>query len=292
MFFVNTIIYFILGIISIFIYIIYGFVSLNPGIIFPTLITMSILYAYYKIWFNFDINTLHKDAKKDAKIINEHSDSTTIFKSGELKFGVGATISKARLKLYIYSYFMNLYENAYKNYVEKIEEIKKYKNNKNLDNTNSDKNAEEKELNKKKEEFNEKVNKANIARAERRDAEKILSDFDSKNDKTLKDVNLDSFTSSNFDNSQRKELQKNIRELKTEEHSARNAMTPFVNENVQKKINNAKSILNKGLQAIPGINNINKEGLMNIGVDSFKNAFDNVKIDPGGASNLFKKFIK
>lgn len=286
MFFVNTIIYFILGIISIFIYIIYGFVSLNPGIIFPTLITMSILYAYYKIWFNFDINTLHKDAKKDAKIINEHSDSTTIFKSGALKFGVGATISKARLELYKYSYFMNLYENAYENYVEKIAEIEKY--NKNLDDTDSDLSTrkeeeqanEKKKLTNKKEEFGEKVDKANIARAERRDAERELSDFDRKNDKTLKDINLDRITGNLGDNDignnkkikrneileEKRELRKNIRELKTAEDSARNAI--------------------KGLQnKIPTMDKIN----MNKSVDTVKNAFDNIKIDPKAASDLLFK---
>ena len=127
MYFINTIIYIILGIISIIFYIIYGFISLNPVIIFPSLMTMSVLYAYYKIWFNFDINTLHKDAKKDTKIISEHSNSSTIF-----KYSTGADISRKRLELYQHSYFMNLYENAYENYVEKIAEIEGYNASKNL----------------------------------------------------------------------------------------------------------------------------------------------------------------
>jgi hypothetical protein len=203
MYFISTIIYIILGIISIIIYIIYGFISLNPGIIFPSLIIMSILYAYYKIWFNFDINTLHKEAKKDTKIISAHSNSETIFKSS-----VGSAISMARLELYTHSYFMNLYEKAYENYVEKIAEIESYKANKHLrdsSTTNDSEAAEaaeaeaaevakaeaEAELKNKNKEFEEKVDNVNIAKSERRKVEKKLLDFDSENDRTLKDTNME-----------------------------------------------------------------------------------------------------
>ena len=312
MFFINTIIYIILGIISIIFYIIYGFVSLNPGIIIPSLITMSILYAYYKIWFNFDINTLHKDAKKDAKIISEHSNSETIFKSGVLKSGVGAAISMARLELYKHSYFMNLYEKAYDNYVEKIEELEGYKNNKKLlepSNMTESEKAEQEEkksaeitnLQNKNVEFEENVNKANIARAERREVEKELMDFDIKNDKTIKDNNMELYKNklekSKLNPEQiedikterkkildtKKDLLQQVRELKTSENKARGEIKPFISKNVQENIDKKKDTLSKGFSKILGENNvnaINKQGLMNMGIDKAKRAFDKIKIDP------------
>jgi hypothetical protein len=310
MYIINTIIYIILGIISIIIYIIYGFISLNPGIIFPSLIIMSILYAYYKIWFNFDINTLDKEAKKGTKIISAHSNSETIFKSS-----VGSAISMARLELYKHSYFMNLYEKAYDNYVEKIAEIEGYKNNKKLlepsNMTDSEKAVQEKavqekaeeedELKNKKVEFEEKVDKANIARAERREVEKELMDFDIKNDKTLKDNNMELYkdklgkTKLNPDEiagilekqkrilNNKESLQQKVRELKTSENKARGAIKPFINENAQKKIDEGKDALSKGFSKILGKNNvneINKQGLMNMGVDRAKGVFDKIKINP------------
>ena len=315
MYIINTIVYIILGIISIVFYIIYECIKLNPGILFPSLITMLILYAYYKIWFNFDINTLHKGAKKDAKIISEHSNSETIFKSGVLKSGVGAAISMARLELYKHSYFMNLYEKAYDNYVEKIEELEGYKNNEKLlepsNMTESEKAEEEKEkekksaeitnLQNKKVEFEEKVDKANIARAERREVEKELMDFDIKNDKTIKDTNMELYknalgkTNLNLDKiadiknerkkilDTKKDLLQQVRELKTSENKARGDIKPFISKNVQKNIDNKKDELSKGFSKILGENNvnaINKQGLMNMGVDKAKGIFDKIKIDP------------
>ena len=313
MFFINTIIYIILGIISIVFYIIYECIKLNPGILFPSLITMLILYAYYKIWFNFDINTLHKGAKKDAKIISEHSNSETIFKSGVLKSGVGAAISMARLELYKHSYFMNLYEKAYDNYVEKIEELEGYKNNEKLlepsNMTESEKAEEEKEkksaeitnLQNKNVEFEEKVDKANIARAERREVEKKLMDFDIKNDKTIKDTNMELYknalgkTNLNLDKiaditterkkilDTKKDLLQQVRELKTGENKARGEIKPFISKNVQKNIDKKKDELSKGFSKILGenkVNAINKQGLMNMGVDKAKGMFDKIKIDP------------
>ena len=287
MFFINTIIYIILGIISIVFYIIYECIKLNPGVLFPSLITMLILYAYYKIWFNFDINTLHKDAKKDAKIISEHSNSSTIFKSGVLKSGVGAAISMARLELYQHSYFMNLYENAYENYVEKIAEIESYKANKHLldsSTTNDSEAAEaaeaakaEAELKNINKEFEEKVDNVNIAKSERRKVEKKLLDFDSENDRTLKDTNMELYKDklakridkSNLNDEEinkiktrrqdildtKKDLRQQVSKLKTSENEARSAIKrPLINTNI--------------------------EGLMNSGVDKAKGMFDNIKIDP------------
>ena len=317
MFFINTIIYIILGIISIVFYIIYECIKLNPGILFPSLITMLILYAYYKIWFNFDINTLHKDAKKDAKIISEHSNSSTIFKSGVLKYGVGAAISKARLDLYQHSYFMNLYENAYENYVEKIAEIESYKANKHLrdPSTTNDSEAEaaaaeaakaEAELKNINKEFEEKVDNVNIAKSERRKVEKKLLDFDSENDRTLKDTNMELYKDnlakgidkSNLNDEEinkikkrrqdildtKKDLRQQVRELKTSENEARSAIKrPLINKGMQEGIDKIKNPIGKVFEKIPGvktINTINTEGLMNSGVDKAKGIFDSIKIDP------------
>jgi membrane-associated HD superfamily phosphohydrolase len=254
---------------------------------------MLILYAYYKIWFNFDINTLHKDAKKDAKIISEHSNSSTIFKSGVLKSGVGAAISMARLDLYQHSYFMNLYENAYENYVEKIAEIESYKANKHLRDSSTTNDSEaaaeaeaaevakakaEAELKNKNKEFEEKVDNVNIAKSERRKVEKKLLDFDSENDRTLKDTNMELYKDklakridkSNLNDEEinkikkrqkdildtKKDLRQQVSKLKTSENEARRAIKP------------------------PLINTNNIEGLMNSGVDKAKGMFDNIKIDP------------
>ena len=307
MYIINTIVYIIFGIISIVFYIIYECIKLNPSILFPTLIVMSIMYAYYKIWFNFDINTLHKEAKKNAKIINEHSNSTTIFKSGVLKSGVGSTISMARLELYNYSYFKDLYDKAYDNYVEKIKEIEKY--NKHLiekpsgeaEETKEDEETKEAEIAKlanKNKDFNEKVADANIARSERREVEEELRKYNKDKDKDLKDANMEllkDILDKKKLNSEEKEnieqnkieilrgkddLRKKIRELKTSENKARANIKPFIDENVQKSINSAKKSVGSVFKAIPGVDKINKEGFMNMGVDKVKGLFDSVKIDP------------
>jgi DNA repair exonuclease SbcCD ATPase subunit len=277
---------------------------------------MSILYAYYKIWFNFDINTLHKDAKKDAKIISEHSNSSTIFKSGVLKSGVGAAISMARLELYQHSYFMNLYENAYENYVEKIAEIESYKANKHLrdsSTTNDSEAAEaeaakaEAELKNINKEFEEKVDNVNIAKSERRKVEKKLLDFDSENDRTLKDNNMELYKNAlgksklnsekiedisekqkNILNT-KKDLQQQVRELKTSENKARDAigtigtigsLNPFAKKDVLDSIVPGKDKVGKVGKFGKVFEKINKEGLMNMGVDKAKGMFDNIKIDP------------
>ena len=294
MFFINTIIYIILGIISIVFYIIYECIKLNPGILFPSLITMLILYAYYKIWFNFDINTLHKDAKKDAKIISEHSNSSTIFKSGVLKSGVGAAISMARLDLYQHSYFMNLYENAYENYVEKIAEIESYKANKHLrdsSTTNDSEAAEaaeaeaeaakaeaEAELKNKNKAFEEKVDNVNIAKSERRKVEKKLLDFDSENDRTLKDTNMELYKdklAKGIDKS-------NVNDEEINKIKKRQKDILDTKNDLRQQVSKLKTSENEARSAIkrPLINTNNIEGLMNSGVDKAKGMFDNIKIDP------------
>jgi hypothetical protein len=305
MYFVNTIIYFILGIIYFFLYLITGIIYLKADVIIPLMFILPILYVYYKIWFNFDINTLDKDIKKGTKIINEHSNITTIIKSGS-----GTAISTARLELYKHSYFMNLYKNAFENYTEKITEIEDYKSNKHLtEKANDDANAaqaaqaaqetNEKEkikgdLKDKNKVFKEKTDDISIARAERRDVENQLKDFDSKNDKKLKGLNRELFKNKfnigyqkpadaiqnikdNVGNllDTKKDLRKELRELKTSENKAREA----INTGVQNKINNVKDTLGKNIESIiPGVKKINKEGLMNMGKDYAKNMFDKVKI--------------
>ena len=293
MFFINTIIYIILGIISIVFYIIYECIKLNPGILFPSLITMLILYAYYKIWFNFDINTLHKDAKKDAKIISEHSNSSTIFKSGVLKYGVGAAISKARLDLYQHSYFMNLYENAYENYVEKIAEIESYKANKHLrdsSTTNDSEAAEaaeaeaeaakaeaEAELKNKNKAFEEKVDNVNIAKSERRKVEKKLLDFDSENDRTLKDTNMELYK----DKLAKRIDKSNLNDEEINKIKKRQKDILDTKNDLRQQVSKLKTSENKARSAIkPPLINTNIEGLMNSGVDKAKGMFDNIKIDP------------
>ena len=195
MYILNTIIYFTMGIISIFLYIIYGFIYLKSEVIIPSLIILSIMYLYYKIWFNFDINTLDKEMKKNTKIINEHSNITTILKSD-----AGATISTARFELYKHSYFSNLYEKALDNYKEKIEEIEKYQNNKELSNNNSSDNEKAKEnekdddrsvLTKKNKELQDKIDNAEIAREQRKSVQTKIRDLkiDDKDDKELKEIN-------------------------------------------------------------------------------------------------------
>ena len=196
MYILNTIIYFTMGIISIFLYIIYGFIYLKSEVIIPSLIILSIMYLYYKIWFNFDINTLDKEMKKNTKIINEHSNITTILKSD-----AGATISTARFELYKHSYFSNLYEKALDNYKEKIEEIEKYQKNKELSNNNSSDNekAKEKEIEKenrsvltnKNKELQDKIDNAEIAREQRKSVQTEIRDLkiDEKDDKKLKEIN-------------------------------------------------------------------------------------------------------
>ena len=304
MFVINTIIYLVFGIISIFLYIIYGFTSGNPAIIFPSFIILSIMYIYYKIWFDFDINTLDKDVKSKTNIINEHSNSTTILKTGVLKTGTGTAISTARLELYKHSYFKNLYEGAYKNYKEKIEEILTYKINKNRllpDDDNAGAGAkiagttEELETykqgkKKKIEEKGKKIDDANIARYDRRAAEQELRDFNIENDKDLRGYNKDILETRGIDEiintkedllNKKGNLKKKIRELKTEEKTKRGDVNPFeitTLKGANDGIDSIKSALGDRFGKITGVKNINKEGLANKSVDYTKGIFDRIKM--------------
>jgi hypothetical protein len=264
---------------------------------------LPILYVYYKIWFNFDINTLDKDIKKGTKIINEHSNITTIIKSGS-----GTAISTARLELYKHSYFMNLYKNAFENYTEKITEIEGYKSNKHLtEKANDDAQAaqaaqaaqetNEKEqikgdLKDKNNVFKEKTDDISIARAERRDVENKLKDFDSKNDKKLKGLNRELYKNkfkigdkkpaeaienikgdvSNLLDT-KKDLRKELSELKSKENEARSAIK---NIGADMKGNFISNLGKK----LPDMQNPKKLGNIvnnNIG-DKIGNMFDKVKI--------------
>lgn len=267
------------------------------------------MYIYYKIWFDFDINTLDKDVKSKTNIINEHSNSTTILKTGVLKSGTGTAISTARLELYKHSYFKNLYEGAYKNYKEKIEEILTYKINKNRllpDDDNAGAGAkiagttEELETykqgkEKKIEEKGKKIDDANIARYDRRAAEQELRDFNIKNDKDLRGYNkdllkeeaggpggIDEIINTRKDLLDRKSnLKKKIRELKTEEKTKRGDVNPFENtalKGTKDGIDSIKSTLGDRFGKITGVKNINKEGLVNKSVDFTNGIFDRIKM--------------
>jgi len=305
MFVINTIIYFVFGIISIFLYIIYGFTSGDPAIIFTSFIILSIMYIYYKIWFDFDINTLDKAVKSKTNIINEHSNSTTILKTGVLKTGTGTAISTARLELYKHSYFKNLYEGAYKNYKEKIDEILTYKINKNRllpddDNASASAGAGtkiagttekletyKKGKEKKIEEKGKKIDDANIARYKRRAAEQKLRDFNIENDKDLRGYNRD-ILQNTFNKEEtrgpggineiintkedlldrKSKLKKEIRELNTEEKTKRRDVNPF-------EINNTK--LKSANAGIDSIKSKLGDGL-NKSVDYTSGIFDRIKM--------------
>jgi len=305
MFVINTIIYFVFGIISIFLYIIYGFTSGDPAIIFTSFIILSIMYIYYKIWFDFDINTLDKAVKSKTNIINEHSNSTTILKTGVLKTGTGTAISTARLELYKHSYFKNLYEGAYKNYKEKIDEILTYKINKNRllpddDNASASAGAGtkiagttekletyKKGKDKKIEEKGKKIDDANIARYKRRAAEQKLRDFNIENDKDLRGYNRD-ILQNTFNKEEtrgpggineiintkedlldrKSKLKKEIRELNTEEKTKRRDVNPF-------EINNTK--LKSANAGIDSIKSKLGDGL-NKSVDYTSGIFDRIKM--------------
>ena len=276
MYILNTIIYFTMGIISIFLYIIYGFIYLKSEVIIPSLIILSIMYLYYKIWFNFDINTLDKEMKKNTKIINEHSNITTILKSD-----AGATISTARFELYKHSYFSNLYEKALDNYIEKIEEIEKYQKNKELSNNNSSDNEKaneiEKEnrsiLTKKNKELQDKIDNAEIAREQRKSVQTEIRDL-KIDDRELKEINDElKITSKNDEELSRLNTNKEqlLSEFKDKRKKLLEDKVPLLDKlNTLKKkeaearndinTNNISKTANKGIDAalssMKGLNNI------------------------------------
>jgi hypothetical protein len=259
MYFVNTIIYFILGIIYFFLHLLRGIIYLKSDVIIPLMFILPILYVYYKIWFNFDINTLDKDIKKGTKIINEHSNITTIIKSGS-----GTAISTARLELYKHSYFMNLYKNAFENYAEKIEEIEGY--NKSLLSQEQEPQQQEQEpkeelklklkLNEKNKELEEKVNDSNIFREQIKSKKKELKDFNSENDDKLRDLN--------------KDIYKNM--FKMGDKKTGDAITAIKDKkkdilDKKNELLDKKEEIKKGLSDLKSKENEARSAIKNIGVD-------------------------
>jgi hypothetical protein len=257
MYFVNTIIYFILGIIYFFLYLITGIIYGKADVIIPLMFILPILYVYYKIWFNFDINTLDKDIKKGTKIINEHSNITTIIKSGS-----GTAISTARLELYKHSYFMNLYKNAFENYTEKITEIEGY--NKKLlpqeqqQEPQEQQPKEELKLKEKNKELEEKVNDSNIFREQIKSKKKELKDFNSKNDDKLRDLN--------------KDIYKNM--LKIGDKKPEDAITAIKDK--KNKLLDNKEKVKKGLSELKSKENEARSAIKNIGADMKNNFISNL----------------
>ena len=236
------------------------------------------MYLYYKLWFNFDINTLDKEMKKNTKIINEHSNITTILKSD-----AGATISTARFELYKHSYFSNLYEKALDNYKEKIEEIEKYQNNKELSNNNSSDNekAKAKEIEKenrsvltnKNKELQDKIDNAEIAREQRKSVQTEIRDL-KIDDRELKEINDElKITSKNDEELSRLNTNKEqlLSEFKDKRKKLLEDKVPLLDKlNTLKKkeaearndinTNNISKTANKGIDAalssMKGLNNI------------------------------------
>ena len=82
-----------------------------------------LLYIYYKLWFNFDVDMLLIDKNdKNVKIINEHKNINTIVKTDDIYDAV--EIVSQRLYLYKYKYFIDLYEKADTYYSTKVEYLK------------------------------------------------------------------------------------------------------------------------------------------------------------------------
>jgi hypothetical protein len=266
MYFVNTIIYFILGIIYFFLYLITGIIYGKADVIIPLMFILPILYVYYKIWFNFDINTLDKDVKKGTKIINEHSNITTIIKSGS-----GTAISTARLELYKHSYFMNLYKNAFENYTEKITEIEGY--NKSLlpqEQQPQEQQPQEQQpneqqpneqlklkLNEKNKELKEKVNDSNIFREQIKSKKKELKEFNSENDDRLRDLN--------------KDIYKNM--FKMGDKKTGDAIKAIKDK---KELLNKKEEIKKGLSELKSKENEARSAIKNIGADMKNNFISNL----------------
>jgi hypothetical protein len=79
-----------------------------------------LLYIYYKLWFNFDVDMLIIDKNgNNVKIINEHKNINTIVKTDDIYDAV--EIVSQRLYLYKYKYFIDLYEKADTYYSTKVE---------------------------------------------------------------------------------------------------------------------------------------------------------------------------
>ena len=79
-----------------------------------------LLYIYYKLWFNFDVDMLI--IGNNIKLINEHKNINTIVKTDDIYDAV--EIVSQRLYLYKYKYFIDLYEKADTYYSTKVEYLK------------------------------------------------------------------------------------------------------------------------------------------------------------------------
>jgi hypothetical protein len=191
---------------------------------------------------------------------------------------------------------MNLYKNAFENYTEKIEEIEGYKSNKHLtDDAKAAKAAKAAQYKIKKEElkdkndvFKEKTDDISIARADRRDVENKLKDFDINNDKKLKGLNRELYKNkfnigdkkpaeaienikSDVGNllDTKKDLRKELSDLKSKENEARSAIK---NIGADMKSNFISNLGKK----LPDMQNIKKLG--NKVNNNISDMFDKVKI--------------
>lgn len=96
---------------SLLLYIVQTIFSRNIYVNLAVIYVIILLYIYYKLWFNFDVDMLIIDKNdKNVKIINEHKNINTIVKTDDIYDAV--EIVSQRLKLYKYKYFIDLYNNA------------------------------------------------------------------------------------------------------------------------------------------------------------------------------------
>lgn len=93
---------------SLFLFIVQTIFSSNIYVNLAVIYVIILLYIYYKLWFNFDVDMLIID--KNVKLINEHKNINTIVKTDNIYDAV--EIVSQRLKLYTYKYFIDLYNNA------------------------------------------------------------------------------------------------------------------------------------------------------------------------------------
>lgn len=93
---------------SLFLFIVQTIFSSNIYVNLAVIYVIILLYIYYKLWFNFDVDMLIID--KNVKLINEHKNINTIVKTDNIYDAV--EIVSQRFKLYTYKYFIDLYNNA------------------------------------------------------------------------------------------------------------------------------------------------------------------------------------
>lgn len=105
---------------SLFLFIVQTIFSSNIYVNLAVIYVIILLYIYYKLWFNFDVDMLIID--KNVKLINEHKNINTIVKTDNIYDAV--EIVSQRLKLYTYKYFIDLYNNADTYYSTKEQYLK------------------------------------------------------------------------------------------------------------------------------------------------------------------------